>query len=92
MLYAEGFGDLAVVDGEADLLPGLAACYLVCAAGGVGMSAVAVEGGVIYHRSNIHGVSSKVSALPPGKAAWPASHDGSRSASLSLAEIDRGRK
>lgn len=32
MLYAEGRWYLAVVNGEADLLPGFAACDLICMA------------------------------------------------------------
>lgn len=44
MLDPEGPRDLVVVDGQSDLLPGLAAGYLVYAGKESGRLAVAVEG------------------------------------------------
>jgi hypothetical protein len=62
---AEGRRELAVVEGEPDLFPGFAAGDLVCEVRFVReLRWGGGEGGVQV-------VSSRVSALPPGRAAWP---------------------
>jgi len=64
MFDSERGRELRVVHREPDLLPGFAAGDLDCGA---------VRKGVVTQdrEGYVHGVSSVLSAFPPGRAAWP---------------------